>query len=621
MWEYGNYDKKILRCTLPFLKPLSSLFIMSKSARSRKILKYFLIILSILSLVYYFGFAYPFRGAPFNSQRHGNPPLTPAWALECWLWEDDENTAARVDTLLEGYARNDVPVRTVILDSPWSMRYNDFEIDTLLYPKPKAWFKKIQDHGYRVVMWMTTMVNSQSQDTRVRQSEPWYNSASEKGFLAAKGDQIKWWKGKGGFIDYTNPEAVKWWRGLQQTVFDYGIDGWKLDGTATMFYTKLGPIPLFYKMSHEGLMTTRNYMDHYYRDEYFYGLTRNPEFATMSRAIDRWYHPEGFAPIDASPVNWVGDQKHSWESTGKITEEDRRNKDIAMDGIDGIELAIQNILASAKLGYNIIGSDVAGFSGNIIPPRLYIRWTEFSAFCGLFLNGGHGERALWKRTPQELEIIRKFSWLHTEMVPYMYTYVVRAHEGGTRLQNPIDGKYHYMFGENLLVAPIYKDELRKKITLPKGKWRYFFNDKEVIKGPASFEREFPLDEYPVYIREGAIIPFDIKREYTGIGDRNSAGYLTLLIYPDGKNDFTVYHPGKSGKTSVSVQDDPDKISITLGDVHKPHILRINMSAKPTRVILDNSALLDAVNYKFDRLHNKLIIKTETYTAGRYSIFK
>ena len=27
-----------------------------------------------------------------------------------------------------------------------------------------------------------------------------------------------------------------------------------------------------------------------------------------------------------------------------------------------------------------------------IAPNIYIRWAEFSAFCGLFLNGGHGER-------------------------------------------------------------------------------------------------------------------------------------------------------------------------------------------------------------------------------------
>lgn len=589
--------------------------------KTRKIIRYSIVIFTILSLVYYFGFAFPFRGVPFNAQRHGNPPLTPAWALECWLWEDDSNTAQRVDTLLAGYAKYDIPVRTVILDSPWSLQYNDFEVDTILYPKPKAWFRKLQDNGYRVVLWMTTMVNSYSKDTRVAESASWLNEAKAKGYLSGNGDQIKWWKGRGGFIDYTNPEAMKWWRGLQQNVFDYGIDGWKLDGTATLFYTLFGPVPLFYKNTHDGWMTTRTYMDHYYRDEYQHGLTQNPEFVTMSRAIDRWYHPEGFAPIDASPVNWVGDQKHTWESTGKISKEDKQNTDIAMEGIDGIELAIKNIMASAKIGYNIIGSDVAGFSGNTIPPRLYIRWAQFSSFCGLFLNGGHGERALWKRSPRELEIIRKFAWLHTELVPYMYTYVVNAHNGGQVLQRPVEGKYHYLFGENFLVAPIYKDQLKNKITLPEGKWRYLFNDQEVIDGPVTFEREFLLDEYPVYIREGAIVPMNITRDYTGIGDQNSEKFLTFLIYPDRKSEFTVYHPDKSGRTSVVVEDHPEQINISLNGIHKPVILNINLETKPKKVELDHIPLLDSVNFNFDKKRRKLIIRTVNYSTGEFEIYK
>ena len=594
---------------------------MNKITGTRKIARYTLLVAIVLSLIYYFGFAFPFRGMPFNGQRHGNPPLTPAWALECWLWEDDSNTAQRVDTLLKGYADYDIPVRTILLDSPWSLRYNDFAVDTFRYPNPEIWFNKLQNNGYRVVLWMTSMINSKSKDTRIPDSESWFNEAKTNGFVAGKGDQIKWWKGKGGFIDYTNPKAVTWWHSLQQPVFDYGIDGWKLDGTATLFYTLLGPIPLFYKTTNAGILATRNYMDYYYRSEYQHGLTKNPEFITLARAIDRWYHPEGFAPIDAAPVTWVGDQKHTWESTNEITEEDQQNSDISIGGIDGIELALENVMASAKLGYNIIGSDVAGFSGNTIPPRLYIRWSQFSAFCGLFLNGGHGERALWKRSQQELEIIRKFSWLHTELIPYIYTYVVKAHSGGTLLQRPVTGKYHYLFGDNLLVAPIYKDELLNKITLPKGEWRYFFNDKEVIKGPSTFDREFPLDEFPVYIREGSIIPMDIKRDYTQIGDKNSAGYLTLLIYPDGKSDFTVYHPDKSGSTTICVMENHEKIIVTLTGIQKPHILRINIPAKPKSIKFDNTVLLDSMNYNYDKKQSKLIIRTDIYQIGKYTIYR
>jgi alpha-glucosidase (family GH31 glycosyl hydrolase) len=590
---------------------------MKKSNRCRKITKYSFVVIFILAIVFYFGFAYPLWGTFFNKQRHGNPPLTPAWALECWLWEDDFNTAERVDSLLAGYAKYDIPVRTILLDSPWSLRYNDFEVDTLLYPKPKEWFRKLQDNGYRVALWMTTMVDSYDKDTRLKDSPEWFNAAAEKGFLTGNGEQIKWWKGKGGFIDYTNPKAMLWWRRMQQTVFDYGIDAWKLDGTATLFFKMKGPIPLFYRATHDGLMTTRTYMDHYYRDEYQHGLTQNPEFVSLSRAVDRGYHPEGFAPIDAAPVTWVGDQRHSWKSESDGTD----TVDIAMDGIEGIEMAMENIMKSAKLGYNIIGSDVAGFSGSTIPPRLYIRWAQFSAFCGLFLNGGHGERALWKRSPQELEIIRRFSWLHTELIPYMYTYVVEAHNGGKVLQSPVKGKYHYLFGDNFLVAPIYKDELVNEVKLPKGKWRYFFDDTEIIEGPITFKKEFPLEEFPVYVREGAIIPMDIKRSYTGIGDESSDGFLTYLVYPDEENRFEVHHPDKSGRTKIEVKNSEEKISFSLNGIQKPHILNIHLEKIPFKIELDGKELSDSTGFQFDEAKQKLIIRTSKYSKGDYVIYK
>jgi len=579
------------------------------------------LIIIIIALIGYFGFFFPFRGLPFNASRHGNPPLTPAWALECWLWEDDFNTSERVDTLLEGYLKYDIPVRTILLDSPWSMRYNDFIIDTILYPDPDVWFGKLQIRGYRVVLWMTSMVNSSSKDTRFSESGDWFKEACKNGYLAGKGEQIKWWKGRGGFVDYSNSAAVTWWHNLQQKVFDLGIDGWKLDGTATLFRTMLGPVPLFYKTTSKGLMTTRNYMDHYYRDEYLHGLSRNPEFVTLVRAIDRGYHPEGFAPVDAAPVTWVGDQKHTWKSSGKASDNDSSNNDIAMDGIEGIEMAISNILKSAKVGYSIIGSDVAGFSGSEIPPVLYIRWAQFSAFCGLFLNGGHGERALWKRSSQELEIIRKFSWLHTEFIPYIYTYVVNGHNGGEVLQRPFKDNYQYYFGDYFMVAPVYEDKLTRRITLPEGTWRYFFNDEEVIRGPVTFEREFPLDEYPVYVREGAIVPMDIKRAYTGIGDSSSEGYLTLLIYPHKKSEFVIHHPDKSGSTKVEVEDLEDKMLITLRDVHKSHILKINIGKKPEKVKLDNLILAESLNWIYDEKQRKLIIRTDAYIDGQYIVSK
>jgi len=159
------------------------------------------------------------------------------------------------------------------------------------------------------------------------------------------------------------------------------------------------------------------------------------------------------------------------------------------------------------------------------------------------------------------------------------------------------------------------------VTLPAGKWRYFFNDKEVIEGPKTFEREFPLDEYPVYVREGSITPMNISRDYTQIGDKSSTGFLTYLIYPSDKSEFTVSHPDKSGSTTVQVESTSAAVQVSLSGQHKAHILAIHLDRKPASVKLDGALLLDSLNYSFDEKRQRLNIKTENYQVGKYVVVK
>ena len=68
---------------------------------------------------------------PLNAQ---TPPITPAWALGHIVWEDSLNNETGAKSIVDGYLNRNIPVDAVIIDSPWSTAYNNFEWDKSRYP-------------------------------------------------------------------------------------------------------------------------------------------------------------------------------------------------------------------------------------------------------------------------------------------------------------------------------------------------------------------------------------------------------------------------------------------------------------------------------------------------------
>ena len=91
-----------------------------------------------------------------------NPPVTPAWAFTPWVWEDSVNTQEAAVRLVTLYKQHHIPVGSIIIDSPWSTAYNNFEWDKNRYPEPEKMIQWMHDNGVRVLMWLTGFINSRS---------------------------------------------------------------------------------------------------------------------------------------------------------------------------------------------------------------------------------------------------------------------------------------------------------------------------------------------------------------------------------------------------------------------------------------------------------------------------
>jgi len=524
----------------------------------------FVLLVTLLAVLCGLASAQEFPNRPPDTSRQA---LTPQWAFEVWMWEDNVNTAAAVWDMVNGCARYDLPLRAVIIDSPWATAYNNFVWDEQRYPEPQRLIDDLHARGIKLVMWMTCMINLPDKQPDARGGkEDLYAVAKEKGYLANGGKTTRWWKGEGGFIDYTNPEAVEWWHGLMDRALLMGVDGWKVDGAGELFpftggHGKAGPISVV------------QYVDAYYRDTYKHLMRRNPEGVTMARSCDteETGYTRRIAPRDAAPVTWFGDQLHTWGEKGLLD-------------------AITDQFCAMKSGYSVMGADIGGYlytPGGVIPRNLYIRWFQWSTFLPFFLNGGLDEHRPWKYDEAVLKLYRKFAWTHQELAPYFYSQVHEAHDGRGQFMKPGPGTYEYTLGDQFLVAIMYKDETKRSVTFPAGDWIDYFDNSKVYHGPRQAQVRVPLDRYPVFIRSGSIIPLNVVNGGAAHGDGSSIGAATLDIYPDAKREamFPLWDE-RTGKTELkcAVKNGVTRVTIT-GAGARSYILRVRMAERPREVRL------------------------------------
>jgi alpha-D-xyloside xylohydrolase len=94
-----------------------------------------------------------------------------------------------------------------------------------------------------------------------------------------------------------------------------------------------------------------------------------------------------------------------------------------------------------------------------------------------------------------------------------------------------------MMGDNLLVAPLFTGEQRRKVALPAGRWYDFYTgalagSDEVIEVSAG------LDKIPLFVRDGGLIPMiPARRQIPG---PNEIVPLTVRHYGTAPGDFMLY---------------------------------------------------------------------------------
>jgi len=274
----------------------------------------------------------------------------------------------------------------------------------------------------------------------------------------------------------------------------------------------------------------------------------------------------------------------------------------------------------------------------------YTRIAQLMAFNSTINhNEWAGGQLPWERSDTSFEIIKEYYHLHYSLFPYLYSYygAVRSNKLGIIrplvLQYENDAKTYniddeYMLGENLLIVPImdYKTaNAEREIYFPKYDNWIDLESGELIQGGTKIKKVYGLDQYPVFIREGAIIPMA-----KNISNITNAKFDTidLHIYPGGNSYFLLYEDdgltqnykkAEYMETKIVSEKQKDKLIITITreneGIENDYVSSVFnlycMTKKPGKVLLNNKKAswkytggrLEMKNIDTKRVSNKIVV--------------
>jgi len=215
--------------------------------------------------------------------------------------------------------------------------------------------------------------------------------------------------------------------------------------------------------------------------------------------------------------------------------------------------------SATNSGVSYWSHDIGGTSGGVEDPELFIRFIQLGVFSPIMRlgaeDGKYYKREPWKWDVKTLKIAKDYMNLRHKLIPYLYSESYKYAKTGLPLLQPLYYRYpeiydeplyknEYYFGTELFIAPITekKDPIMNrsviKLFLPNGMW-YDFKTGKKFPGGKRYISFYKDEDYPVFAKQGAIIPLGILDE-DNLSNTNNPSKLEVHIFPGKNNNYKLY---------------------------------------------------------------------------------
>ena len=496
----------------------------------------------------------------------GKASLYPKWVLGFWQSRERYKTQDEIEGTLAEFRKRHIPIDNIVQD--WNYwpedQWGSHQFEASRYPNPQQMLDNVhQMHGrFMISVWPKFYCNTDN-----------YKELDAKGwmYIQSPTDDIHDWVGPGytnGFYDAYDAGARKmFWRQMDENLYtglsgqpgksgsQSYVDAWWMDASepnvrdcTPMWYRKAlsGPTALGTSTEYFNAYSTVN-ADAIYNGQrsVWKGKTNEPRVFLLTRS--------GFAGEQRfSTATWSGDIGTRWEDMrAQMTAGLNYSiSGIPFWGMDQGGFCVENRYVAAQQFFDRTGQENEDLKEW---RELQTRWNQFGAFIPLFRSHGQWPlREIWNIAPDEHPAYKSFVYydkLRYRLMPYLYSMAGWAHFRDYTLMRALVMDFNgdkevenignqWMFGPALMACPVgYYKARNRSVYFPEKCGWYNLYTNEYIQGGQRLVVDAPYEQIPVFVREGAIIPFGPDMEWS---DEKPAELINLYIYAGQDGAFQLY---------------------------------------------------------------------------------
>lgn len=449
----------------------------------------------------------------------GRSPLPPLWTLGYQQSRYSYYPEARAREIVKTLREKKIPADAIYFDIDYQQGNAPFTINREYFP---TFEKMIAD--FRAQGMHTILITDLHIKKDLNHDYAPYDSGVKNDVFVKNPDGSVFvgvvWPGPSVFPDFTLSRVRDWWGGLYGDFVRMGAAGfWNDMNEPSLFERadKTMPLDTVHRLDDGTTLDHRAIHN-------VYGMQNVRATYEGVRKLKPEERPfvltrAAYSGAQRYAATWTGDNSSTWNH---------------------LKMSTPMLLSMGISGYPLVGDDIGGFAGSPTADLL-TRWFEVGALNPIYRDHTAKDTAdqePWVHGPEHEAIRRKYIDLRYELMPYLYTAIEEASRTGVPLMRPVFLEYpqasefygdnrDFLFGRDFFVAPVTTEMVdAEEIALPPGEWYDFWTNTK-LSSKEKFSLRPRLDEMPLYVRAGAIVPMQPLVQYTG---EKPNGPLELRVY-------------------------------------------------------------------------------------------